>query len=621
MARHSSPLRSSLARLNRRRLHCEMLEDRNLLNCGPNGTMLEGFDNGDLNAYKTIVNYYSTAYVSEGAGCDGGLGLVDYDGDDWIIRQDGGNTISQGEYISAWVWLGGDPDGRTYLGFGAVTPQTNNRLTTGRTLSVVLAPNTNQFQIQMHLGYKFTGSNFAVLGSVPHEFAMDSWYRVEAYWFPGGAIWAALYDYEGTGLNFVEAQQPASFTSTSGGLAFRTFGVNSYALWDSVIKFDPFTGPIGGGQFRPPVHPNISLEEIRAQSNRWNGIGVQGAPYPFLYESTPGTDRDIQLDNISGLSHVSCSAAQCPDGTFGGMVGLTVTNTSRNMTNMQVPWGPSLVNHFSNDTPLKSPNFQMYMYRLDPGGEAIRIGESGIKAFWSSTDSDYQHIAPFSTDTYSTGHNSNRTSFSTLASLHPVTGERYDYSEMGDVNIHGIHVLRNRSFTNPFENLLQVDANELNPAFHPGARYFVAANIYVVGDRNVANNSRWLEYRLTQTGQNRYTFTTVGSQQLDICRIPGLTPIGRCAAGSPGGGDDTGLIPNLGQIDVTRILAQPLTGLTVVPAEPLRGPQQSLGVLPLDQYFGQIPSSVLVPAGVDEEAGNDGLPEQLPLEGIDFGGF
>ena len=56
-----------------------------------------------------------------------------------------------------------------------------------------------------------------------------------------------------------------------------------------------------------------------------------------------------------------------------------------------------------------------------------------------------------------------------MAALNPYTGERYDYSEMGDVTIHGYHALRSRTFTDPFENLLKVDAAELDPSTHPGA--------------------------------------------------------------------------------------------------------------------------------------------------------
>src|SRR5262249_17752055 len=114
-----------LRRKHRGRFFVEQLEDRNLLSCGPGGPVLEAFDGGDLSNYTTIVRYYPSAYVFDGgAGCDGGAVLVDYDGDDWIIRDQPATRVAQGDRISAWVYLGsftgGPGDGRAYFGFGSV---------------------------------------------------------------------------------------------------------------------------------------------------------------------------------------------------------------------------------------------------------------------------------------------------------------------------------------------------------------------------------------------------------------------------------------------------------------------------------------------------------------------
>lgn len=626
----ASPSRHLRRRVNRGRLFLEALEDRSLLNCGPNGTLIEGFDDTSMSAYSTVVRHNASAVVAPELDCDGSPGLFDYDGDDWIIRQDAGSVVRQGDVLSAWVYLGGEATGRAYLGFGSIRPGLNQRLTTGGTLSVVLAPNTNEFAIQAHAGYKFINNAsgcgslcYAQLGSTPYNFAMNQWYRVEVYWLQGGLIFAVLYDVEYNLLTAAVGQQNSVHTATSGGIAFRGFGEDAFYIWNSVLKPDYGFGGggFGDGGFRAPPRPG-KLPDIQGRdlSNLGNNRGptTQGIPFPFEYVSTPGSVRDIRLENITGYSQLSCSAQQCPDGTYQGMIGMQFGNTSRNMGPVTVAWGPSLVGHFSNDTPQNSPHFQMYIYALDPGGEAFRIGESGIKAFWSSTwGYDYQFIAPAGQsgdqDTYSPGHNSDRRSFSSMAAMNPVTGERYDYGEMGDRNVHGNYVLRSRSFSDPFENLLKVNAAELNPATHPGRRYFAAANIYVVADNNTANNSRWQELRVTPQAQpNRYSFGTIGGLNFDICTIPNLPALGRCAGDSPyqGPGDRMGTPLDEGTAVVRALLAGPaelapfaVLPPTITPAE--RAPSPA----PLDQLFAGQPQEVatvtpVLPMAPDLEEGD-----------------
>src|SRR5262249_54343479 len=160
-----------------------------------------------------------------------------------------------------------------------------------------------------------------------------------------------------------------------------------------------------------------------------------------------------------------------------------------------VGWGPALNNQYRADTPIGSPDIQFYIYRLRPGEDNQRIGESGLKRFWDSSQSDYQHLTLNAHDQYQTSHNSARQSFSSTNGINPGTGERFDLSDMGTLTDDGVWTTRTRFYSGPFENLLRVDPNDVDPTNTdinpPGTRWFLAANEFVIGDEDVTNNSRW----------------------------------------------------------------------------------------------------------------------------------
>jgi hypothetical protein len=161
----------------------------------------EGFEDGDLSEYTVLGGTHT---VTEDAAHDGTFGL-DSGGSGWMYRDDPGFQAGQGDTISGWVKLQ-TAQGRAYFGFGA---------TAAGTYSVALAPNTDEFIIQLNNGF-----GFADLAAVPHIWE-EQWYRVEIEWGLGGIITARLYDQEGFFLNSVSTTDS---TFTSGGLAFRTFG-------------------------------------------------------------------------------------------------------------------------------------------------------------------------------------------------------------------------------------------------------------------------------------------------------------------------------------------------------------------------------------------------------------
>jgi hypothetical protein len=96
-------------------------------------------------------------------------------------------------------------DGRAYFGFGASA--------TG-TLSLVLAPNTQQFIIQDNSGYGFL--NLAATNQI---YQANHWYRLEVAWGTDNSITGRLYDSDGKTL--LNAVQSSAVDIKSGGIAFR----------------------------------------------------------------------------------------------------------------------------------------------------------------------------------------------------------------------------------------------------------------------------------------------------------------------------------------------------------------------------------------------------------------
>jgi hypothetical protein len=190
---------------------------------GDGRSVSEGFDSGSLNAYEPVIRSLGSAEVSAAAAHDGIQGLLDFDGDDWIVRNDAAARVARGDTFSVWVRFAGAADARAYFGFGARAPVGVE--STGRALSVVLAPNTNQLLIQQHPGF-----TYQVLGAVPQTYQADTWYRVEVSWGTTGLITARLFGSDGTTLlNTVTA---TNTSISSGGIAFRGFGSDKH--WDTV---------------------------------------------------------------------------------------------------------------------------------------------------------------------------------------------------------------------------------------------------------------------------------------------------------------------------------------------------------------------------------------------------
>jgi hypothetical protein len=177
----------------------------------PTWTVIENFE--DNTNWFVVGAFTPTAYLSSSAAHDGPYGLDDYDGTDWIYRNDAAAQVRQGEKLSVWLKFANVADGRAYFGFGA---------SAFGTLSLVAAPNTGQLMIQDNSGY----TNFTIVGAVSQTYLANHWYRLEVNWGAGGVITGRLFDSNGTTLlNSVTATDNSV---TSGGIAFRARGNDKY---------------------------------------------------------------------------------------------------------------------------------------------------------------------------------------------------------------------------------------------------------------------------------------------------------------------------------------------------------------------------------------------------------
>jgi hypothetical protein len=185
----------------------------------PSGTLLEGFENG-LSNYWVYETSYPEAFTSTAAAHDGSYGLDDPGDGDWYFRTDAAAQVNPGDTISAWVQLSTFANGRAYFGFGT---------SDYGTMSVVLAPNTDQFIIQNNAGFGYTN-----LAAVSQTYAANEWYHVVVEWGTSVTVVAELFSSNGqTLLNSVTA---ATGDTTPGGFAFRSTGYNTFFDTVTVLR-------------------------------------------------------------------------------------------------------------------------------------------------------------------------------------------------------------------------------------------------------------------------------------------------------------------------------------------------------------------------------------------------
>jgi hypothetical protein len=525
-------------------------------------TVIEDFG-GDLSAYTTIYRYFPSASIAPGAAHDGvGNALVKSDGFEWMVRNDAGAQVHQGETLSVWTEFAGTADGRVYFGFGAVPNHlVHSPLSDGHTLALVLAPNTNEFMFQ---GNDTTGGSGGfkpaprTLGSsVPQTYDADHWYRAEVVWGTDGTLAGNLYDSDGvTLLNTVTATET---TITSGGIAFRGFG--SDKLFDTVMV-DDGTASLASNFGRPAaIGAHHSPFQPLDQGQGAQPLGSTGTVVPWDYTSVPGTGRDIQLDTFNDLQQF---------GIVDGVAGLAAQNVSDNVGSVQVTWGPA---HYggSGDVVIETPLLAQYLFRQLPGEDTLPIGSSDVKHFFSSARADYQHLNPGEADTYGSGLNGDQTYYLAGNKVDPVTGAMHRPEDFGPVDVNGFNRYQSHGFSSRIEYLLQVPVADLDPAQNPpGTRWFLMGNLWVAGDQDVSNNSRWVEVA-PQFDGTRFTFLYPNGSggQLDFRTIPGLVQqvgapqiTGQTPTGNTFGLVDTVRVTFNRSIDVSTFTADKIPSFT-----------------------------------------------------------
>ena len=429
--------------------------------------------------------------------------------------------VQQGQTLSVWVKFAGAADGRAYFGFGA-TPQTltGQDSSNSRTLALVLAPNTNQLLFQ-----NVAGGNHATLGTaVSATYQADHWYRAEVVWGAGtGGLIGRLYDSDGTTLlSTVTATNTTSITQ--GGIAFRGFSnpnnptsakyFDTVAVGASTDTPEDFANAGGGlppgfvpGTPPPPLLNNPIITDYNA--------------LPTQYASMPGTGRDIQHNDIAGGPSVFATATG-PDGR--PWVALAAGNTSLNVGTRAVDWGP---NYGGPATPL----IGQWMLRQRPGERTQVIGYAAdVKHFFAPSFLD-----PGVPDTYGASLNADQNNMTPISELDPVTGRLQRPSHVRSQNVDGVNNVTVSHSHSPLDHRLRVPIADLDPAQNPaGTRWFYMAMIFVEGDQNIDNNSRWVEIRPTVSGTS-VSLSNIGPQQLNFRTIPGLSAGPRVVSQAPTG--------------------------------------------------------------------------------------
>jgi hypothetical protein len=496
--------------LRRARLHVEQLEERTL----PSSTVIESFEPGSLGAYQAAIRndpgYSLTAEILPIAAHDGSYGLVKQDDYDWLVRNDSGSQVHQGDTVSVWIKLADVADGRAYLGFDAKnTGPTFSTMNQSGAVSVVMAPNTNQLMIEVQSGSNGIAS-FATVGTPASQtYQADQWYRLEATWGAGGAITGNLYDSDGTTLlNTVTGTTTAPFPSGA-GIAFRAFGHDKY--FDTVVLD---TGSTDTPAQRVAVDPGLDPGWTPGNPPAPVGNNPTGgpAPVPWNYASKPGTGIEIQLASFNQLQQAT------PGGIVAGVVGLAAANLSLNTGTVQVGWGE----------PIETPLLAQYMFRQRPGEATQLVGASSVKHFFSTVSADFQHLNPTESDPYGSSLNTVQSQYTYGSELDPVTGTLHSQVGRGHINNDGMQVLDSRTFTDRIQYLLQVNVADLDPAQNPvGTRWFVMGNLFVDGEQDVTQASRWVEIVPAFNGTTfSFSYPSGSGGHLDFRTIPGLVAAG-----------------------------------------------------------------------------------------------
>ncbi len=171
--------------------------------------LLDNFNSG-LGTYKVSGTAKHTATITAAAAHPGTgtVGFYDPGDQNWYYRTDAAGKISPGDTVTVWVEFPNAASGRAYFGFGS---------TSSGTVSVVLAPNTNQLLIQNNGNY----NTYTTLASTSQGYSYNAWYELQVEWGASGSIIVNLLGSDGvTQINTVSDLTVKD--TTAGDFSFRS---------------------------------------------------------------------------------------------------------------------------------------------------------------------------------------------------------------------------------------------------------------------------------------------------------------------------------------------------------------------------------------------------------------
>jgi hypothetical protein len=490
---------SPLSARQRFRLQVEQLERRELLSI----SVLESFESGELSNYRSYYHFVPSVDVVAAAAHNGtpGLGLVKHDGFEWFVNTN--TTVQRGQTISVWGRFADAADGRLYFGFG-YNPQGDFQSTAFNTsLALTLAGNTNQLLIQRLSG----NATPTVLGSVAQTYAANQWYRLEVEWAADGGITGRLYGSDGTTL--LNTVTGTDTTITQGNIAFRGFGSDKY--FDTVVLDDDSSGTAAlrasaGGSLpagwaagvAPPARINLPV------------AGPSALPWQYkdALPNASGLYRDVAEVFWGSLTQVV---------RVGDVVALSAGNISQPTSgagSIGVDWGPQWPGP-------ATPLLFQYIFRRRPGEATTLIGiPPDAKHFFAPSV-----LNPGVTDAYDAiAHNANQSLMTPGYEVDLMTGALHRPTHQVTTNNDGINSVSVSHAHGSLDHRLQVPIADLDPAQNPvGTQWWTVVNVYVEGDIDVTNNSRWVRIQPNWNGST-FTFSypegTAGN--FNFRNIPGL---------------------------------------------------------------------------------------------------
>lgn len=238
--------------------------------------VVEAFDSGNLNAYRTVGGASPSASVSSAAAHDGTYGLAEQSGSDWIYRNDAAVQVQQGDTISVWVKFTKSGEGRAYFGFGA---------SSSGTLSLVAAANTSQLLLQNSAGYGAT-----TIGLSSQTWAANHWYRLQVEWGISGTISGSVYDSNGTTL--LQRVGGSNTTITAGGIAFKADG--KFAKYFDTVQVTPAVNQFTAkAAVAPEGTAPLATTDVHAVGRRIDLAAEVAALLPTT--SHPRNDESLEL--------------------------------------------------------------------------------------------------------------------------------------------------------------------------------------------------------------------------------------------------------------------------------------------------------------------------------------